>query len=50
VTTETKPSEKFIVLLVAAVQFVNILDFMMVMPSGPTSRAAWASTRRTSGS
>lgn len=43
-TTETKTSsgriseqisERFIVLLVAAVQFVNILDFMMVMPLGP---------------
>ncbi|HEY2730614.1 MAG TPA: MFS transporter [Polyangia bacterium] len=29
------PSERFIVLLVAAVQFVNVLDFMMVMPLGP---------------
>jgi predicted MFS family arabinose efflux permease len=28
-------SERMIVLLVAAVQFVNILDFMMVMPLGP---------------
>ncbi len=28
-------SERTIVLLVAAVQFVNILDFMMVMPLGP---------------
>jgi predicted MFS family arabinose efflux permease len=28
-------SEKMIVLLVAAVQFVNILDFMIVMPLGP---------------
>src|SRR5688572_29617115 len=27
--------ERTIVLLVAAVQFVNILDFMMVMPLGP---------------
>jgi predicted MFS family arabinose efflux permease len=36
VTTESKaPPERFIVLLVAAVQFVNILDFMMVMPLGP---------------
>jgi predicted MFS family arabinose efflux permease len=36
VTTETKAqSERFIVLLVASVQFVNILDFMMVMPLGP---------------
>lgn len=43
-TTETRatsqvpsgaPSERAIVLLVAAVQFVNILDFMMVMPLGP---------------
>jgi predicted MFS family arabinose efflux permease len=36
VTTESKtPPERWIVLLVAAVQFVNILDFMMVMPLGP---------------
>ena len=39
-TTETKAappaiSERFIIFLVAAVQFVNILDFMMVMPLGP---------------
>jgi predicted MFS family arabinose efflux permease len=44
VTTETQPTidkttktttERFLVLLVAAVQFVNVLDFMMVMPLGP---------------
>jgi predicted MFS family arabinose efflux permease len=40
VTTETtietkRPSEGFIILLVAAVQFVNVLDFMLVMPLGP---------------
>jgi predicted MFS family arabinose efflux permease len=36
VTTESKAlPERTIVLLVAAVQFVNILDFMMVMPLGP---------------
>jgi predicted MFS family arabinose efflux permease len=29
------PSELAIVLLIAAVQFVNILDFVMVMPMGP---------------
>lgn len=29
------PSERLIVFLVGAVQFVNILDFMMVMPMGP---------------
>src|SRR6185369_10529728 len=28
-------SERLIVFLVGAVQFVNILDFMMVMPLGP---------------
>ena len=34
--TTTKPTtERFLVLLVAAVQFVNVLDFMMVMPLGP---------------
>src|SRR5688572_15137825 len=30
------PSERAIVRLIAAVQFVNILDFVMVMPMGPT--------------
>jgi predicted MFS family arabinose efflux permease len=37
VITESKatPSERVIVLLVAAVQFVNVLDFMIVMPLGP---------------
>jgi predicted MFS family arabinose efflux permease len=29
------PSERLIIFLVGAVQFVNILDFMMVMPLGP---------------
>src|SRR5262245_43552158 len=29
------PSERFIVFLVGAIQFVNVLDFMMVMPLGP---------------
>lgn len=29
------PDERLILLLVGAVQFVNILDFMMVMPLGP---------------
>lgn len=29
------PSERSVVALVGAVQFVNILDFMMVMPMGP---------------
>ena len=33
-------SERFIVALVGAVQFVNILDFMMVMPMGPDFAAA----------
>jgi predicted MFS family arabinose efflux permease len=32
--------ERTIVLLVAAVQFVNILDFMMIMPLGPDFAAA----------
>ena len=30
-----RPSERTIILLVGAVQFVNILDFMIVMPLGP---------------
>ena len=35
-TSESKlPPERFIILLVAAVQFVNVLDFMLVMPLGP---------------
>ena len=46
-TPETKPaspqiSERFIIFLVAAVQFVNILDFMMVMPLGPDFARALA--------
>ena len=31
----SRPSERFIIFLVGAIQFVNILDFMMVMPLGP---------------
>ena len=34
------PSERTIVFLVAAVQFINILDFMIVMPLGPDFAAA----------
>jgi len=33
--TSLDPSERAVVLLVSAVQFVNILDFVMVMPMGP---------------
>ena len=33
-------SERAVILLVAMVQFVNILDFMMVMPMGPDFAAA----------
>jgi predicted MFS family arabinose efflux permease len=33
-------SERLIVLLVGAVQFVNVLDFMMVMPLGPDFASA----------
>ena len=32
---QSGPSERTIVFCVAAVQFVNILDFMIVMPLGP---------------
>src|SRR5258708_6862696 len=32
--------ERAIVFLIAAVQFVNILDFVMVMPMGPASAPA----------
>jgi predicted MFS family arabinose efflux permease len=35
-------SERAIVLLIAAVQFVNILDFVMVMPLGPDFARALA--------
>ena len=39
------PSERFIVFLVGAVQFINVLDFMMVMPLGPNyARALGIST------
>src|SRR5262245_18844895 len=34
------PGERMIVFLVAAVQLINILDFMMVMPLGPDFAAA----------
>lgn len=34
------PSERSIVFLVGAVQFINILDFMMVMPLGPDFAAS----------
>jgi predicted MFS family arabinose efflux permease len=34
------PSERTVVLLIAAVQFVNILDFVMVTPLGPDFAAA----------
>jgi predicted MFS family arabinose efflux permease len=33
-------SERLIILLVGAIQFVNVLDFMMVMPLGPDFAAA----------
>jgi predicted MFS family arabinose efflux permease len=36
------PSERTIVFLVGAIQFVNILDFMMVMPLGPDFARALA--------
>jgi predicted MFS family arabinose efflux permease len=38
--SDTAVSERRIVLLLAAVQFVNILDFMIVMPLGPDFAAA----------
>ena len=38
-------SERLLVFLVGAIQFVNILDFMMVMPLGPDfARALGIST------
>src|SRR3954469_7183905 len=30
-----QPSERAVIFLIGAVQFVNILDFMMVLPLGP---------------
>jgi predicted MFS family arabinose efflux permease len=33
-------SERLVILLVGAIQFVNVLDFMMVMPLGPDFAAA----------
>ena len=36
----SQPSERTLVFLVGAVQFVNVLDFMMVMPLGPDFAAA----------
>jgi predicted MFS family arabinose efflux permease len=35
VSTESNPKESLILALLAGVQFVNILDFMMMMPLGP---------------
>ena len=35
-----RPSERTLLFLVGAVQFVNVLDFMMVMPLGPDFAAA----------
>lgn len=34
-TTQPRVSERLLVFLIGAVQFVNILDFVMVMPLGP---------------
>ncbi len=36
------PAERTVIFLVAAVQFVNVLDFMMVMPMGPDFARALA--------
>ena len=44
-TRSTAASERLLIFLVGAVQFVNILDFMMVMPLGPDfARALGIST------
>ena len=40
--TSTRISERTIVFLVGAIHFVNILDFMMVMPLGPDFATALA--------
>lgn len=40
VTHSAPPSERTLVFLVGAVQFVNILDFVIVMPLGPDFAAA----------
>src|ERR1700723_2171713 len=34
-TISAVPSERSLIFFVGAIQFVNILDFMMVMPLGP---------------
>ena len=34
------PSERTIITLIGAIQFINVLDFMMVMPLGPDLAAA----------
>lgn len=33
--TKSNPSERMIIFIIGAIQFVNILDFMIVMPLGP---------------
>jgi predicted MFS family arabinose efflux permease len=35
ITTERKVSERTLVFLIGAVQFINVLDFVMVLPMGP---------------
>ena len=35
-------AESRLLYIIAAVQFVNILDFMMVMPLGPDFAREWA--------
>lgn len=39
-TPRTQVSERALVFIVGAIQFVNVLDFMMVMPLGPDFAAA----------
>jgi DHA1 family inner membrane transport protein len=36
------PSERFLLLLLAAVQFTHIMDFMILMPLGPQLMREWA--------
>jgi predicted MFS family arabinose efflux permease len=44
-TTPVVASERLIIFLVGAIQFINVLDFMMVMPLGPSyARALGIST------
>ena len=48
-TAPVVASERLIIFLVGAIQFINILDFMMVMPLGPDFAGRSGSRPRISG-